>query len=427
MSYAAIVSRVHTRPHPNADRLKLGLCVGNQVIVGLDTQDEELGVYFPSDGQLSEQFCLAHNLYSESARLKLGLPITDVSFGFFSERRRVRAQSFRGQKSDGFWMPLTCLQFTGGDIGGLREGDTLDTFNGVPICNKYFTPATVRAQGKVGRKQRENMCFPKHDVTKQFKHVSELIPKDAVYYITEKLHGTSGRYGLVLDYVQLPVWKRLVNKVYPVFPEREYAYLNGSKNVILEKTTGPGYYGTNEFRYKAIEGVTLYSGEILYFEIVGYVNETTPIMPPHPVKDEVKSLRKQYGDTINYTYGCQPGQCDIYVYKIVRMNEDGVGIDLSWPQVVGRCRELGLKTVPLLASAIGSPELDPEGKALREAIDRETEGPSVVDKSHIREGCVLRVESPEGITYVKNKSWVFKFLEGIIKDADDYIDIEEVS
>jgi hypothetical protein len=46
MTYSAIVARINTRPFPNADRLLLGTCLGNQVVVGLDTQDDELGVFF---------------------------------------------------------------------------------------------------------------------------------------------------------------------------------------------------------------------------------------------------------------------------------------------------------------------------------------------------------------------------------------------
>ena len=52
MTYSAIVAHINTRPFPNADRLLLGTCLGNQVVVGLDTQDGELGVFFNADGQL---------------------------------------------------------------------------------------------------------------------------------------------------------------------------------------------------------------------------------------------------------------------------------------------------------------------------------------------------------------------------------------
>lgn len=436
MSYEAIVTRVKTRPHPNAQKIQLATAHAHQVVVGLDTQDGELGVFFPADGQLSEEFILANNLYSESTRLKLGLTNLGItSFGFFSDKRRVRAQSFRGERSDGFWCPMNYLSYLG--PVDLREGDVFNEIAGYEVCRKYFTPATIHAQGKVGKRQKENKCFPKHDVTLKFKYVAESIPLDAAFYITEKLHGTSGRYGLVLDDIKVPFYARWWNSLavtcnihfgteLPIFQEQEYVYLNGSKNVILEKSLGPGYYGTNEFRYKAIEGVELHKGEVLYFEIVGWVGDR-PIMDTHPIKDEVKHLRALYGDIMTYKYSQPIGTADIYVYKIARMNEDGLGIELSWPQLTARCHELGLKTVPLLTSMMLNHIPDDRDKSakLSSEVDTFTEGPSTLDPSHMREGVVLRVESPEGTSYIKNKSWNFGVLEGYIKDSDTYVDVEE--
>ena len=51
--------------------------------------------------------------------------------------------------------------------------------------------------------------------------------------------------------------------------------------------------------------------------------------------------------------------------------------------------------------------------------------PSWTDPSHIREGVVIRIESEEGITWLKEKSWVFGVLEGYLKDKEDYVDTEE--
>src|SRR5688572_8565759 len=89
--YEAIVARVKTRPHPNADRVQLGDVLGYQVVVCLDTQDGELGVFFPVDGQLSHEFCLANRLYVKHP--DTGEPMG----GYFDAKRRVRAQRFRGE------------------------------------------------------------------------------------------------------------------------------------------------------------------------------------------------------------------------------------------------------------------------------------------------------------------------------------------
>ena len=90
-----------------------------------------------------------------------------------------------------------------------------------------------------------------------------------------------------------------------------------------------------------------------------------------------------------------------------------------------RCTELGLKTVPLLARVFYQ-DMD----QLRKLVDEQTDAilGSKLDSRHIREGVVLRIETEEGpITHIKNKSWEFGVLEGYIKEADSYVDLEEIA
>ena len=49
-------------PHSNADRLQIATIFGASVIVGLDVKIGDLGVYFPIDLQLSEEYCVQNNL-----------------------------------------------------------------------------------------------------------------------------------------------------------------------------------------------------------------------------------------------------------------------------------------------------------------------------------------------------------------------------
>ena len=108
MSYKAIVTRLkNVRPHSNADKVKLATCHGNQVVIGLDNNEDALGVYFPSDGQLSHEFCHANNLYRKPELNKS----PEDKPGMFDENRRVRAQKFRGEISDGFWVPISNFIF----------------------------------------------------------------------------------------------------------------------------------------------------------------------------------------------------------------------------------------------------------------------------------------------------------------------------
>jgi hypothetical protein len=45
-NYKALVTTAHVRPHPNADKLQLATVNGYQVILGLDVQDGDMGLFF---------------------------------------------------------------------------------------------------------------------------------------------------------------------------------------------------------------------------------------------------------------------------------------------------------------------------------------------------------------------------------------------
>ena len=57
-----ITTLKNVRKHPNADKLMLAECYDNTICVGLNSAEGEIGVYFPTDGQLSEEFCKQHDL-----------------------------------------------------------------------------------------------------------------------------------------------------------------------------------------------------------------------------------------------------------------------------------------------------------------------------------------------------------------------------
>lgn len=131
--YAAYVTRIkNLRKHSNADRPLCGECFGNTVIVGLDTKPEELGVYFPVDGKLGNEYAVKNDLLRRKD--ENGKP----AGGYLDpEKRNIKALKLRGEKSDGLFMPLSSLSgFT--DIAKLREGDVITILNGVTICEKYI-------------------------------------------------------------------------------------------------------------------------------------------------------------------------------------------------------------------------------------------------------------------------------------------------
>lgn len=426
MGYKAIVSKISVRPLAGADRLQIGSCGAYQVIVGIDVQDGEIGVFFESDGQLSEEFAKANDLVRRKNE------DGTQAGGMFEENRRVKSIKLRGAKSEGYWCPLRCFEYTGRTTS-LVEGYQFDELNGHPICGKYVTKATQSRRGKHPKIQRDNPMFHKHVDTGMFRRESQHIPDDAICYLTEKIHGTSFRLGHVIEDEPIRrgrVWGWLASLMGLPQTSKAWRHLIGSRNVILEHRDGGGFHGEEEFRRRCVDGIVLHKGEVIYGEIVGYTETGAPIMSPqHTAGLKDKSIKARFGDVIDYSYGCQVGQCKTFVYRITQVDEDGHVVELSWPQVKRRCRDLGLSVVP----EIGGPLLlcDHGRDALAASVDSATEDASnqplesLLDSRHIREGVVVRWESEHGTGWLKSKSFVFGVLEGYLKESDEYVDAEE--
>lgn len=428
--YQAFVCRLqNVRAHSNADRIKLATVYGNQIVVGLDNVDGDLGVYFPTDGQLTEVFCSENNLFRHSHLNK-----DKKKSGYFEDNRRIRAQKFRGEESDGFWMPISCLDFLGNHK--LKEGDDFDTVAGTKICQKYITKKTAKGfkgKNKMARKKDEFPHFKEHVETKQLAYFTKEIPSGGYCILTEKVHGTSGRTSNTR--VDKKPWlfgliKRPAN----------YKYVTGSRRVVMnfKKNTQADYYGTNKFRkeiHDRLRGL-LHKGETIFYEIVGWVDKDKPIMSPannQKLKD--KKFTKRYGDQTIFNYGCKPGEYEIYVYRMNMTNPEGFIVEYSWEQICHRCSVMGLKTVPLLHSFMFYKMHQDDRDNTKELMDKinsyisgadQLPAPSYLDDSHIMEGVVLRIENKNSFTAYKHKSFHFKVLEGIIKDAG-VEDIEEAS
>jgi hypothetical protein len=434
MSYKAIVTRLrNVRPHPNADRVKLATCHGNQVVVGLNNEEDQLGVYFPCDGQLSHEFCHSNNLYRDVTKNK-----NSSEKGMFDDNRRVRAQKFRGEISDGFWVPHNNFDFIGSPLL-IDEGYEFDEIRGTIICNKYINPNTVNAsnqnQGKKTKSARTSIMFKEHFDTGHFgRHLSDF-KDDEIFVITEKVHGTSGRVGHVLVDRKL-TWKDRLAKFLGVnVNEETWGYLNGTRRVVLEETSGTQYHDPTirEKAFKLFDG-NLRKGETVYFEIVGYETDGRPIMPSvDTTKLGDKEFTQRYGKTMSYSYGCDIQKSDIYIYRITITGEDGHSIDLSWNDIKSRCSEMGLKHVPEITKIslnqirmiLGTSDPRDVSDEFMKMVDELAKGPSLLDSRHIREGVCVKIDqyglSPK---VYKHKSFEFKVLEGIVKDSG-VIDSEE--
>lgn len=425
MAYNAIVARIKTKPHPNADRIQLGDILGSQIVTSLDTKDGELGIYFPVDGILSVDFADRNGLLNASARERLGLAPSD-KVGFFDHHRRVRAQKFRGEKSEGIWLPLSCLDsyllsYHGAVIYPdtlVTEGYQFDAIEGQQICEKWVSRARVKGPAIHLKKKRDQLIgFPKHMDTEQWRYMWQQIPTGSLLTISEKLHGTSHRLGVIQHERG---WIRRLLNLAPV-----WSRVDGSRNVVLTEHSGrASYYGTDQFRFRATPQAGR-KGEVLFGEIVGYVDASTPIMPMVGVdKKELPEIYARYGDKMHYRYSQHSGQAEFFVYRIVQFNDDGDGVELSDTQMRRRAHQLGYRCPPLLGQWMYEP--DRPGFDANFLVESLTEGESLLDQTHIREGVVVRVDTPDGHTYfLKNKSFAFKVLEGIIKSVEGYEDVEE--
>lgn len=178
------------RPHPNADKLNLVYYGSEVFVVGKDLKVGEVVVLFPSDGQLSHEFCKNNNLYRDASKNK-----DQLKSGFFENSRRVRVQPFRGVKSMGFLAGVSMFSYLG--KVSLSAGDEFDTINGQEICRKYYTPKTLAAMSKIQQKKIKNIEYllKEHLETDKWAYSKPIIETPTLVTITEKVHGTSARTG----------------------------------------------------------------------------------------------------------------------------------------------------------------------------------------------------------------------------------------
>jgi tRNA-binding EMAP/Myf-like protein len=428
MAYQAIICKLkNVRKHPNADRLLLAEAYGYQVIVGLNQQENDLGIMFPCDGQLSEEFAAANDLVT-----RIGEDGKRAG-GYFGKNRRVRAQNFRGEKSEGFWCPVEYLDKMIGEEVIVKEGQTFTEINGIPVCNKYITPATKAAQGQRQHKRRENRYFAKHVDTKQLRYEIGNIPDGSFLTITEKLHGTSARVGYVLDEVKPSFWKKILMWIGAIpkrtdeAPLMEYKYLTGSRNVILNDVGMVDHYYGDNFRQiiSAALQPHINKGEIWYGEIVGPGIMGSVGFDKIQDKELRKELKDWFGNEATYNYGHDTPH--FYLYRITITNEDGDVYELPWSVVKKRAKESNVECVPEL---LIQEYYDKDVRFAFETVLKQIVEYNIssVVPNQLREGVVVRVDTPEGNTYwLKEKNFVFKVLEGIAKEDADYIDTEESS
>lgn len=424
------------RKHPNADRLNIVTFFGNDTCVSLDIVMGEIGIYFPIDLQLSEEFCLENHLLRKKPD---GTPDT----GYMDPKKRnVTAVRLRGEKSDGLFLPLKCVAYTGINLDELNIGDTVTTLNGHEICKKYIPVRKHHsADNRVNKTRKKKVpiapLFVEHADTEQLAYNMGAFKNGDLVEITLKMHGTSGRTGYLprlVDIVPTNVFavfceikdrNRKLNKLQKAMiayfdkhsrPKYDWGLVSGTRRTVLDSFDG-GFYGSNEFREKhekVFEG-KLHKNETVYYEIVGFTDDGTPIMPKASNKKlNNKEFIKQYGEETIFSYGCDPDnkKSDLYVYHMTTTNEDGDVVEYTPDFMRYRCEQMGVKCVPLLWRGFIPEEVNP-GEYIKGIAEDFYDGPDPVGKTHVREGVVCRILNRPGFAAYKHKNYDFKCLSGI--------------
>lgn len=460
-----VVKVTELRKHSNADRLQVATFFGNDTSVDLSVKVGDMGVYFPVDLQLSEEYCAKNNLVRKKDENGNNIG------GFLDpDKRNIKAIKLRGEKSDGLFMPLKSFAYCydidlaaeeGKEVEPLAKriplnvGDQVTVLNGHEICKKYIPKKQNRVGGySAGNHTRKTKVpyaplFAEHADTEQLAYNHGAFKAGDEVEITLKMHGTSQRTGYlpVLQPVKKTFWQKLFKK--EPDPVYAYDYVSGTRRVVMEDFEGGNsFYGSNEFRephHKLFVG-KLNKGETVYYEVVGFTHTGVPIMADGSNKGLDKEFIKMYGETTRFSYGCEPTgektyfgeddvgkfqitevvpQSDVYVYRMTMTNEDGFVVDYTPDFMRYRCEQMGVKTVQVFEKFTIPAKCKKPGEYVQAKAEKYYDGPDPVGKTHVREGVVVRILNRPKFCAYKHKNFSFKVIEGIAKDVATAPDMEE--
>jgi hypothetical protein len=244
---------------------------------------------------------------------------------------------FRGHRSSAFVMPIDSLALGSYsiDFNSLKEGDMFDSIDGLRICEKYqvltkeFRGNTVRGMKKE-HDRVEPKHFPEHlDSDNYFRNKHMFQDSDRVI-VTQKLHGTSGRFGNIRVKRRLSYIAKIAKWLGVPVDEYEYDYIAGSRRVVKDVKSLREFnnYYVEDIWAQALERIkhVIPKDTVIYAEIIGWVGDS-------PIQK-------------GYTYCYPKGDFGIYVYRIAHINQDGHSVDYSWDQVKHFCKQNDLRHCP---------------------------------------------------------------------------------
>lgn len=429
-NYAAKVFKLSAlHPIPKADKIARAIIDGNNVITGVTAQIGALYIYFPLECAINSQYLSYSNSFAHAE-----LNADKSKKGFFGDQGRVRAVKLRGERSEGYIVPVsdlvTWLNSAGKpiDAAEFTEGKEFDHVDEIKICEKYVNRAALRQMAIAARKDTKHVKRTSKLIDLQFrfhidtehlkKNIGKINPEDNIT-ISYKLHGASAIVSKILCKKPLKWYEKLAKACGLNIVDTHYDYVWASRRVIknqyADDDTSKQHFYDSDIWKLAAERVkeSILDGITLYMELVGQTPTGAWIQK-------------------EYDYGTAPAQMDCHVYRITYTNPSGKVFEFSSAQVQRYCIKMGLKCVPIFYQGKAKdlfPELATDGhwhvSFLKKMLDKYTEKDCYICKNKVpEEGVVLVVESDEFQAY-KLKS--FRFLEKETAELDSgAVDLETV-
>jgi hypothetical protein len=398
---ASVVSLKQIRPHSNADKLKIVTVFGNDCIVGLDAQVEDVMIYFPLECQISPKLLSHCNLFSD--------PNTNVdgkSKGYFDKKRRVKAVRLRGERSVGFLMKVeTFAGWLNTEVNNFTVGTDFNSVDDELVCEKYI-PTIQRApsnnndhKNKVDKKDSlVKRLLPNqfrfHYSTAHLGRNSHLLSPDDIISISEKLHGQNFVASNVLTRPILSLKDKIAKFFGVKVIDKEYQFVYSSRSVI--KNTRDGSIGNDQWGVHAKELENkLPPGYTVIGELVGFAPGGN-------------GLQK------NYDYSCEPFTSKLKIFRITYTDPIGECIELSVLDIQRFCEKYNLETVPYhymgrAGDAFSIDEDESFSEQFVKMVDKTylDKKCSLCKKEVWNEGIVLAIENKVNRPVFKHKSFEF--------------------
>lgn len=322
---------------PKADNIQHAVINNNRVIVAKTYEAGTKGIYFPIECQINKELLSKNNLFENAL-------INDdaTKKGFFDKHGRVRAVKLRGAVSEGFFAPLEYVEkwlgIPAAEWDKVKDNMEFDIIDGKEVCKKYVVQTQVqnaprvKQKGKVKAKSRIlDGQFSFHYSTPRLTDNAHLINPDDIITISCKMHGSSLVSAKLLKKRKLSIWEKIKHFFGANVILSEYDYCWASRTVLKSEYESSHWYKSDIWLkgHQLIQHA-LEEKQTFYAELVGWTGPGGGMI--------------QKG----YSYGCQPGEMDAYVYRITTTEPDGSVYEWSMDEVVDFCARKGIKCVPIV-------------------------------------------------------------------------------